>query len=111
MKRLASLLLLLLLLPQGISAAQVFGNLKVNDKSVGGGVELRITCGDISHKATTDSYGSYNLFLPASGRCWVKVLYQGQESQPFRIFSSSDPTRYDFDLLRVGDGSFVLKRR
>ena len=111
MKRLASVFLLLILFAQVISAAQVFGNLKVDDKSVGSGVELRITCGDMLHKATTDAYGSYNVFLPTSGRCWVKVFYQGQESQAYRIFSSSDPTRYDFDLQRLGDGSFVLKRR
>ncbi len=110
MKKITMLLLLILFLPTFAFAGQIYGSLKIDNKSVGEGVEIKIKCGEAPYSGRTDPYGSYSVYLRQAGRCTLTVTYGGQESQPFGIESYEDPVRYDFDLVRQ-DGTLVLRRR
>lgn len=90
-------------------AGNVFGSLKVDARSVGPGVEVRIACGGDVRSTKTDEYGAFSLNVP-TGRCNLDVNYQNQWTPAFPIASSEDPARYDFALVNEG-GRFVLKRR
>lgn len=111
MRKIIGLMLLVVGWPGIVVAAQIYGNLKEGSRSVGQGVQVSITCNGSPQKVTTDSYGAYNLYVPQPGKCTLTVYYGNQWSQPHPIFSSEEPTRYDFDLIRQADGSFSLKRR
>jgi hypothetical protein len=111
MRKFIGLTLFIVCWPGIVVAAQIYGNLKEGSRSVGQGVEVSITCNGKPQKVVTDSYGAYNLYVPQSGKCMLTVFYGNQWSQPHHIFSSEEPTRYDFDLIRLADGSFSLKRR
>ena len=94
------------------AAAQIYGNLKQDNRSVGQGVEISINCGGRAQQAFTDAYGAYSVYVPNSGKCTLTVNYgKGGWSHPHPVFSSDEPTRYDFDLVRNPDGSLSLKRR
>lgn len=109
--RLASVVVLLLLISSPVLAGTIFGNLKEGGRSVGRGVEVRITCGsDSPISAVTDEYGAYTINLPRTGRCDLVVLYRGRLTAPYPIASSEDPARYDFDLV-FENNQYVLKRR
>ena len=104
------LLLFSILLSQTVAyGGQIFGTLTVDNKSVGKGVKITIECGTANGAGETDDYGSYKIFVP-KGKCTLKVIYGGQEIL-FGIYSYDDPVRYDFDVVRGGDGKYFLKRR
>jgi hypothetical protein len=111
MKTIHTALLLILFSPAVASAAQIFGTLKEGDRPVGKGVSVAIECQGGGDSKDTDAYGSYNLFARQPGKCTLKVLYGGQWSKPFPIYSYNDPVRYDFELVRQGDGQYALVRR
>jgi hypothetical protein len=90
-------------------AGNVFGSLKVDARSVGPGVDVRIACGSDVRSTKTDEYGAFSLNVP-TGRCNLDVSYQNQWTPSFPIASSEDPARYDFALVNE-NGRFVLKRR
>jgi hypothetical protein len=114
MRRFAILLLLILLFPTFALAGQIFGSLKHNNTSVGKGVGVKIQCGekDKPLEGTSDSFGSYSVYVPQPGKCAFTVYYGGQWSWPFDVYSDqTDPVRYDFELVRQSDGSFKLERK
>jgi len=112
MKKITIMLSLILLFPTFAFGKQIFGSLKEGNTAVGEGVGIRIKCGDNEHTGQTDVYGSYSVFVPNPGRCAFQVYYGGVWSQPYDIYSDeTDPVRYDFELVRESDGTFVLKRR
>lgn len=114
MRRIAILLLLILLFPTFAVAGQIFGSLKENNTSVGKGVGIRIQCGEKvnPYEGESDSYGSYSVYVPQPGKCAFTVYYAGQWSLPYDIYSDqTDPVRYDFELVRQHDRSFKLERK
>lgn len=111
MKTIRLALLLIIFSPSVASAAQIFGTLKEGDRPVGKGVNVVVECAGGGDSKETDAYGSYNLFVRQSGKCTLKVFYQGQWSAPFTIYSYNDPVRYDFELVRQGDGQYALRRK
>lgn len=104
-------LLLILFSPSVASAAQIFGTLKEGNSPVSKGVNVVIECQGGGDTKETDAYGSYNLFVRQQGKCTMKVFYRGQWSKPFPIYSYNDPVRYDFELVKQGDGQYALVRR
>ena len=113
MKKIGICFLLSLFLPLYAFGAQVFGSLKYGRGSVGQGAEIRIQCGENEKpaQATTDTYGSYSVFVRRSGRCKLTVGLKGKWTEPFYIYSdATDPVRYDFELLNV-NGALTLRRR
>ena len=109
MKALRLLLFSILLTPTVAYGGQIFGTLTVDNRSVGKGVKIAVVCGTTNGAGETDDYGSYKVFVP-KGKCTLKVIYGGQEIL-FGIYSYDDPVRYDFDVVRGGDGKYFLKRR
>lgn len=111
MKKLTSMILLLIGCAELAIAGQIYGNVKEGNRSVGEGVEISINCASKPIAARTDTYGSYKIYVPNSGKCSLTILYQNRWSQPFSIYSDQEPVRYDFELLKQPDGTFTLKRR
>lgn len=113
MKRLIACLLILLL-PMIAFAAQIFGNLKYGDRSVGEGIEILIRCdGERDEWRTrTDAYGSYSVYLPRPRKCRLQVYFANQWSEPSDVYpDQTDPVRYDFELMRRNDGTIYLVRK
>ena len=107
-----SLVIACLLLSAGVaSAAQVTGNLRDGGRAVGAGVAVIVNCDADEYRGSTDQFGSYSVFVPREGRCALAVEYQGQRTGGFEIYSYSDPVKYDFDLVRAGNGTYSLTRR
>lgn len=114
MRKVAVVLLSLFLFPVSVFAAQVFGSLRFENRSVGEGVEIRVRCGDKGERGErsprTDRFGSYSEYLPA-GKCTFQVLWRGEWSMPYDIYADqSDPVRYDFELVRI-QGQLRLERK
>ena len=89
-------------------AGQIYGTLTIDNRPVGRGVKVAIMVGSTQTTTETDDYGAYKVFVP-KGKYTMKVYYGGRELL-FGIFSYDDPVRYDFDVVRQGDG-YYLKRR
>ncbi len=112
MKRPAIILLIIMCVPVLAFGAQIYGNLKSNNSSVGENVPVRIQCDDgASYEGRTDGYGSYRVPLRASKKCGLTVYFGGQWSRAFDVYPYEDPVRYDFDLVGMGDGTIGLRRR
>jgi hypothetical protein len=109
MKAIRLLLLSILLSPTVAYGGQIFGTLTVDNRPVGKGIQVVVVCGATNGTSYTDDYGSYKVFVP-KGRCTLNVSYGGQ-ALSFAIYSYDDPVRYDFDVVRGGDGKYFLKRR
>ena len=115
MRKVAILLLVFLLFPVSTFAAQVFGNIKFENRSVGEGVEIRIRCGEKMEKGEknlrTDRFGSYSDYLP-TGKCTFEVNFRDQWSMPYDIYADeNDPVRYDFELVRIDGNQLRLERK
>ena len=110
MKAIRLLLISILLSPTVAYGGQIYGTLTVNNKPVGRGVKVALVCGTTIGPGETDDYGAYKVFVGAKGKCTLKVIYDRQELS-FAVFSYDDPVRYDFDVVRGGDGKYFLKRR
>ena len=111
MKRLPLLLITILCLPIITFAAQIYGSLRVDNASVGEGVLVRIQCPEGAYDGKTDRYGSYSVPLRPGKKCSLSVYYAGRWTAAFDVYPYEDPVRYDFDLLKQGDGSITLRRR
>ena len=93
------------------SAAQITGNLREGDRAVGAGIAVVVKCDADTYPGNTDAFGSYSIFVPHEGKCVLTVEYQGHTTGGFEIYSYPDPAKYDFDLVRAGDGTYSLTRR
>lgn len=111
MKKPAICFLFTLLLPTVAVAAQVFGSLKYEDRSVGEGVDVKIQCeGEKEVWVKTDAYGSYSVYL-RQRKCGLQVLFQNQWSQSVDIYpDQTDPVRYDFELERRNESLFLRRK-
>lgn len=109
MKPIRLLLLAILLSPTVAYGGQIFGTLTVNNKPVGRGVKVAIACDSGNGGGETDDYGAYKVFV-RKGKCTLKVYFGGQELL-FALYSYDDPVRYDFSIVRGGDGRYSLQRR
>jgi hypothetical protein len=111
MKRLPMVMLLIACLPALAFAAQIYGNLRWNNAAVGEGVVVKIQCPEGPYEGRTDGYGSYSVALRPSKKCGLSVYFANQWSVPFDVFPYEDPVRYDFDIVRQGNGTLALVRR
>ena len=93
------------------AAAQIYGSLKQDNRSVGQGVEISINCGGRPQQAFTDAYGAYKVYVPQPGKCTLTVSNGKARSEPYPVYSSDEPTRYDFDLIQNPNGTLSLRRR
>jgi hypothetical protein len=96
------LIALILLCPSFSYAAQIFGSLRKQGGAPAAGV-VEINCGGQMYRGNIDANGSYSVFVQRQDKCSLTVNYEKTTSRPVPIFSYSDPTRYDFELLPSGE--------
>jgi hypothetical protein len=98
-----------LAIPSIVHAGQVYGNIVMDGKGVGG-ANVEITCGsDPVVKGTTAADGAYRVNVPSQGQC--ALVMPDQAGKPTAmVFSTPNPALYNFELVKAGNG-YELKRR
>jgi hypothetical protein len=99
-----------LAVPSVAHAGQVYGTIVLDGKGVGG-ASVEITCGSAAAATgTTAADGGYRINVPAQGQC--TLVLPGHAGKPSAmIFSSPNPSLYNFELVKGGDGNYELRRR
>ena len=99
-----------LFVPAALYAGQVYGTIVSEGQGLKT-VNIEIQCGkDAPVTGATAADGAYRLNVPQQGQCTLALpSYAGRPSAV--IFSGPNPSLYNFDLVKLGDGKFELKRR
>jgi hypothetical protein len=101
---------LLLLLPTGAFAGEIYGKIVSGGAPVGEGTTVAVKCPKKSYPAvTTDKAGSYHIVVDESGKCSLTVTSKGQ-SASLEIASYDDAVQADL-VLEVKDGKLTARRR
>lgn len=115
MRKFIGLMILVGCLSEAAIAGQIYGNLKQDGRSLRN-AQVSIYCGvkpakpeDVKPTVFTDDNGAYSIHVPQSGKCQM-IVQSGGKLVEHAVFSSQQPTRYDFDLIWNGN-SLILKRR
>ena len=90
-------------------AGKIAGSITEGGKPVAQGVKVDVTCGANTYSAQTDTYGAFNLFAKDTGKCVLKVTYQGQ-TPSIDINSFDNSVQYDLVLEKQGT-QYALKRK
>lgn len=110
MKNLVLVALLILVMAGPAIGAQVYGVLRITNRSVGRGARVEVQCGNAGPgNGETDDYGAYKVFVRAKGKCLLRVFYAGRWLEA-PIYSYDDPVRYDFDVV-TENNQYKLRRR
>lgn len=99
-----------LFVPAIVDAGQVYGTIVSEGQGLKS-VSIEIQCGkDAAVTGATTADGSYRINVPQQGQCALTLpTYAGRPTAT--IFSSPNPSLYNFDLVKLGDGKFELRRR
>jgi hypothetical protein len=102
--------LLALCVPAVLDAGQVYGTIVSEGKGVqGANIEIKCGSADAVTGATAGD-GAYRINVAQQGQCTLTLPgYAGRPSAS--VFSSPNPALYNFDLVKLGDGKFELRRR
>jgi hypothetical protein len=102
--------LLALCFPAVLDAGQVYGTIVSEGKGVAS-ASIEIKCGSADAvTGATAADGAYRINVAQQGQCTLTLpSYAGRPSAS--IFSSPNPALYNFDLVKLGDGKFELRRR
>lgn len=107
MKKVLTLLSLIILYPTFAFSGEVYGNIQPQNPNS----PLRVTCpGGFSQVFYADSYSSYRIYIPQSASCTIEVMYQNKWTNPLNIFVSDNSLRYDLAIKPVGNGEYLLER-
>jgi hypothetical protein len=93
-----------------LDAGQVYGTIVSDGQGVkSAGIEIK--CGTAEPiTGSTAADGAYRINVAQQGQCTLTLpSYMGRPSAS--IFSSPNPALYNFDLVKLGDGKFELRRR
>lgn len=93
-----------------LDAGQIYGTIVLEGQGVkGANVEIR--CGDeAAVTGATAADGSYRINVPQQGQCTFAIpAYEGRPSAT--IFSGPNPSLYNFELTKLADGKYALRRR
>jgi hypothetical protein len=101
-------LLAILFFPQVTYSGKINGTLRQDGRSVGHGVPIQITCAQEAYPGKTNERGAYSIYVNETGNCSFEL--PGFPGARHPINSYLDPVRYDFELVKQGDG-YVLRRR
>jgi len=98
-----------LLLPAVADAGQIYGTIVMGGQGVKD-ASVEIKCGDAAPvTGPTTADGSYRVNVPQQGQCTLAVAsYAGASAM---IFSGPNPSLYNFELVRLADGKYELRRR
>lgn len=100
---------MILLFPTLLYAGQIYGSVT----SAGRGLSragIEINCGGAITTGSTATDGSYRINVPQQGQCTFTLSgYAGPASAV--VFSYPNPSQYDFELVRLSDGRYELRKR
>jgi hypothetical protein len=99
-----------LFVPSALYAGQIYGTIVSEGQGLKGAA-IEIQCGkEAAVTGTTAADGAYRINVPQQGQCTLALpSYAGRPSAV--IFSGPNPSAFNFDLVKLGDGKFELKRR
>jgi hypothetical protein len=99
-----------LFVPSVLYAGQIYGTIVSEGQGLKGAA-IEIQCGkEAALTGTTAADGAYRINVPQQGQCTLALpSYAGRPSAV--IFSGPNPSAFNFDLVKLGDGKFELKRR
>jgi len=103
-------LVLALFAPAVLYAGQIYGTI-VSDGQAVKGAAVEIQCGkEAAATGSTGADGSYRVNVAQQGQCTLTLpSYEGRPSAT--VFSSPNPALYNFELTKLSDGKYELKRR
>src|SRR5215204_1845639 len=110
MKRTGLTLLLILGVATWSFAGKITGGITEAGKPLAKGVKIDLTCGTNTRSAETDAYGAFSLVVPETGKCTMKVSYQGQ-TPTFDVTSYEGTVQYDLIMEKAADGKYSIKRK
>ena len=101
---------LALFAPAVLYAGQIYGTI-VSDGQPVKGASIEIQCGkDAAVTGTTGGDGAYRINVPQEGQCTFALpTFEGRPSAT--VFSSPNPASYNFELAKLADGKYELRRR
>ena len=98
-----------LLFPAALYAGQIYGSVTSGGRGVANAV-VRVNCRGAETPGVTASDGSYRVNVTQEGQCTLTLPgYAGPPSAA--IFSTPNPSAYNFELIRRSDGNYELRRR
>ena len=102
--------LLVLCAPALLEAGQIYGTIVSEGKGVQS-ANVEIKCGAAEPvTGATAADGAYRINVSPQGQCTLTLPgYAGPPSAA--IFSGPNPALYNFELVKLGDGKFELRRR
>ena len=62
--------------------------------------KLMVVCGNVAQNGQADKSGSYRLTVKARGRCVLRIQ-DVQQDLPIVLYEQ--PTRYDYEVTKVGN--------
>ena len=99
-----------LAIPAVLHAGQIYGTI-VSDGQPVKGASFEIQCGkEPAVTGSTGGDGAYRVNVPAEGQCTFALpTFEGRPSAT--VFSGPNPASFNFDLVKLGDGKYELRRR
>lgn len=93
-----------------LDAGQIYGTIVSEGQAVKS-ANIEIKCGTADAvTGATAADGAYRINVAQQGQCTLTLSgYAGRPS--FAVFSSPNPALYNFELVKLGDGKFELRRR
>jgi hypothetical protein len=93
-----------------LEAGQIYGTIISEGQGIKS-ASVEITCGTNDPVAgATGADGAYRINVSQQGQCALTLPgYAGRPSAS--IFSCPNPALYNFELVKLGDGKFELRRR
>jgi len=103
-------LALLLLAPAVLNAGQLYGTI-VSDGQPLKGASFEIRCGnEPAVTGSTAGDGTYRINVPQQGQCTFALpTFEGRPSAT--VFSTPNPASFNFELAKLADGKYELRRR
>lgn len=103
-------LTLALLVPVVVDAGQIYGTIIFDGQGVKS-VAIEIQCGkEDPVMGTTAADGSYRINVSPQGQCTLTLpSYEGRPTAA--IFSGPNPSAYNYELTKLANGKYELKRR
>ena len=93
-----------------LSAGQIYGTIVADGQPLKE-ASIEIKCGDeaaITGKTAAD--GAYRINVAPQGQCSL-IVASAMGRPSATIFSTPNPTAYNFQLVKLADGKFELRRR
>ena len=93
-----------------LEAGQVYGTIVSEGKGLPSAA-IEIKCGAADPvTGTTAADGAYRINVPQDGQCTFALpTFEGRPSAT--VFSSPNPASYNFELAKLADGKYELRRR